>query len=233
MSIIKPLPQKLRAGLIKIAHGAIANIKYLRAIKILESHRKKFILDDNLLYQLGLLYDHQAALVQKINRQQANLYLEYARDTYTDIIKRNPKNFFALYGLARVYANQNNFKKAVIYAKRAYGEKNKLPQGQKGSLPVGGFYERAGNLKAAEKWYKKELEDLGGNEFGALMNLLIFYNRTKQSEKARSLAPRAEWLMQTEFKKDIYKNSPVLKSKTLKIWEQEVQTAKELKKKGA
>lgn len=202
----------------KMRFGA-ANLKYDEAIKFAEKYRRRFIFDDNLLYQLGLLYDHKGTVK----------CLKKAHAIYTDLLRKNSKNFFALLGMARVLASKKRYQEAIRYAKRAYREKNKLPIGQKGALAIGHFYKIAGDLKGAERWYKKELKDLGGNESGAFFNLFLFYSSIGKHKKAYSLAFKAEELMKKEFEKDIYKNpknSPVLGSKSMKLWKAEIQKAK-------
>jgi len=225
----KPMSEDIRDLLKRKMRFAIANLKYDGAIKFAEKYRRLFMFDDNLLYELGLLYDHEANIAAKTNQKRTGQYLEKARSIYANLIKRNPKNFFALFGMARVYANKKEYQRAIHYAKRAYREKNKLPIGQKGALSVGSFYVWSGDFKGAERWYKKELKDLGGDEFGAFMNLLIFYNRIRKREKAYSLAFKAEKLMEKEFEKSVYKNLPVLKSKAMKIWKAEIQKARNWK----
>jgi len=233
ISLNSKIPDRLHDKLMKAIHDGISNIRYGKAIKLLEKYRGKHKLDDKLMYQLGLLYDHEASVVEKNDPKLAETDLTKASRIYFDILRRDPKNFFAMYGLARVYANRKDFKTAIRWAKKAYHEKNKLPAGQRGSLPVGSFYERMGDLKNAELWYRKELKDLGKKEFGTVMNLLMFYNRTKQNKKAYRIAFIVAKLMEEEFKKTIYKNSPVLKSKALKAWKKEIQKAKKLNEKAA
>lgn len=74
----------------------------------------------------------------------------------------------------------------------------KLPRNLRGSLYIGNFYYNAGDYKAAERWYKKELEDLGQEDIGALRNLVAFYEMRQEYGKGLPYALLLEKILHKE-----------------------------------
>ena len=204
--IKKLQPQKVKRYLYKVKSEALANNKYRWGIDIFEKHRRRYAFNNNQLYTLGLLYDHLVMFNKnkKIKKKRANEYLRKAESIYQSILKEEPKSLFALYGLGRVWSIKGNPRKALAYQKRAYRLMQKLPRRGKGALAIGVLYEKMGDHKKAEEWYKKEYNNLK-NDFGTTLNLFLFYKRMNNYEKAFLYLPKIERLIKKEFEKDVYR----------------------------
>lgn len=209
----------------KILAEAVSNKKYNKAIKVFEKNINFVLKNDDLMYKLGLLYDHLAGKLKISKKPNYKKYLEKAEKIYKELLKKNKNNFFALYGLARINSLKNKHKKAIKYAIMAYKKKSELPYKLKGALPVAPFFEVIGDNKKAEYWYKKEFKD-SPNDFGACLNLFYFYYFNKNYKKAKKLINKVEELMKNEFKKSQYKGLNIKNSKFFKKIEK---TIKEIK----
>lgn len=177
------------------ARLGFANYSYKRALSILERYFKKYYFDEDLMYQLGMLYDHlgqrfrylssssNSGIKKRNYLKKSNQYFHKALDTYRSMLKENPRSYFALYGIGKVYRGKRNFKKALLYSKKAY----RISKGDISGIGV--IYQKMGNDKMALYWHKKELKDRGENDYGALINLVSFSHRLYQ-ERMRKYALR-------------------------------------------
>ncbi len=180
---------------------ADARRSYRQAIDTFERYRKEYEFDEQYLYKLGVLYDHLYLFkTSKIKNHQkrnrlAKLYLNKAKQLYREVVSQNPHNLFGYRGLARVAEARNKHQEAIRYAKKAFSIWKTIPRKQKGALGIGTFFESAGQIKDAEKWYRRELSVLGEKDIGAVANLMRFYQRTKKIDEALPLANKLERIL--------------------------------------
>jgi len=176
--------KKEKEFLLKVGREGFSNRAYNEALRTFEKYYKKYEFDEDTLYLFGMLYDHLGqrfrTLSQKaksvVNKRKylkrSNKYFEKAVEIFNLMLKKNPKSFDALYGIGKVYRNKGNYKKALLYSKKAY----RMSKG--GAVyGIGLIYENMGDTKKALYWYKKELKDKGEKDYGAALNFLIFSNR--------------------------------------------------------
>ncbi|MEK7193685.1 MAG: hypothetical protein AAB652_02745 [Patescibacteria group bacterium] len=205
------IPQRTKQHLFKVLQAADAKRKYRWAIDVYEHYRKVYSFDDALDYRLALLYDHLVIfkiekLLDKTKKQKfLKKYLKKAENIYRAIVKRNPDYHLAFHGLSRVYQARAQYRKAIMYAKRAYALLKKLPKKRRGVLGIGNVFLLAGDHKNAEKWFKKELNDLGKNHLGANANVMMFYLQTNNLKKGLPYALKTEKLLTSELAKPIYR----------------------------
>ena len=212
----RPMPKKLRDDFYRICANVVSNEKYARGIKKLEKYRHKFLLSEDELYKIALLYDH-LAINQKNNRTvAAKKYLKKAEKIYRHILKTNPNYLHANYGIGRVYGVRGDYNRALKYQKKAYRQMLKLPRNQRGALGIGYIYKQKGNLKKAEEWYKKELRICKNKDFGTTYNLFQFYKDTKNRKRASVYARKMEHLVRSEFNKRTYQGLKIRQSNFVK-----------------
>lgn len=225
---ITPVEKKY---LISVMGEVDARRKYRWGIGIFEKYKSEYELDDRLEYQLGLLYDHLVIFYTKNIKdpRRRNIltrrYLGEAEKIYRTLIKRNPQNLFGWYGLGRVYEIRGDYNEAIKHKLKAYRLLQKLPKERRGVLAMGSVFQQKGDYENAEKWYKKELSDLGENDFGANANLMTFYLQRKQCNKALPYALRVEKLLDKEFRKPAYKKAGS-KNKTFVLLKKRIDTVK-------
>lgn len=80
-----------------------------------------------------------------------------------------------------------------------------LPKNKRGVLAIGNIYLLKKDYKNAEKWFQKELSDLGENDFGANANLMTFYIETKKYKKALPYALKTEKILKATFQNQFHK----------------------------
>ena len=232
-NIKKPQTKKITTYLYKVKKVALSNNRYRWGIDIFEKHRRKYIFSDRQLYTLGLLYDHLAMFNEHKNMKKEKIkkYLKEAEFIYHSILKREPKSDMALYGIGRVWNIRNNHEKALFYQRKAYKLMQKLPKKERGTMAIGALYGKIGNYKKAEEWYKKEYNNLK-NDFGATLNLFLFYKRMKNYDKAQFYLPKAEHLLKKEFRKDVYRGLGMRKNKWLKYLSKQLEDVRKAKGSG-
>lgn len=197
-------PYRIRRYLSMIFRLADAHRKYRWAIDIYNRYRKKYVLDWQFEYNLGLFYDHlvifkTSRIKDKSKRERlTKLYLGEALLLYEGILKTEPSNVLALRGLGRVHEAQGDYVSALRYALKAYKLLQRTPKPKRGSLAIGNIYLQQKKYHRAEEWFKKELVDLGENNFGANANLMIFYDVIGNYKKALPFALRTEKLLAKE-----------------------------------
>lgn len=204
---LKILPKNIKDYLIKVRFEADAKRKFKWAADIYEKYKKQYVFDESLEYDLGTLYDHYVIFkIKKMNNEERKkIYLEKAETIYKKILTKNQKNFFAFHGLSRVYLTKEDYKKAIYFELKAYKLMQNLPKNKKGVLAVGNIYLLKKDYKNAEKWFKKELNDLGESNLGANANLMTFYIETKNYKKALPHALKTEQLLKETFQNYFYK----------------------------
>ena len=209
MSNKELIPKKDKKILLEKSISALNNSSYSKTLKELESYYKKYEFDDELLYHLGMLYDHLGQIFLngfkvKIDKKKANLYFKKALDIFNESLDKNPNSYRALYGIGKVYRNTKQYKKALSYSKKAY--KIAIKEKANSVYGIGFIYEMMNKPKEAEKWYLKEIKDRGVNNFVAITNYIIFSNRTYKN-KMESIAKKALELYKKEpssFKNTIF-----------------------------
>ena len=217
----KKFPTEFKLYLIQVMREADAKRKYRWAINIFEKYLREFDVDTNMKYRLGLLYDHLAIFKHRKKRNDRqkklfNYYLKKSEEIYKYVIKENSASALGHLGLARVYYFLGQERKSNYFSKKAHKLNFQLPKDKRGSLGIGGFFLDAGDFKKAEAWFKKELKDLGENDLGVNVNLVIFYDVTKQYKKAIPYVLKSEKLIKKEISRKNYKNfNKVETNKTL------------------
>ncbi len=201
---VKPQTKRVKEFLYKVRGIALSRNKYRWAIGVFEKYRRDYEFSDDQLYALALFYDHLAMTGKSAKKKKFKGYLKEAESMYKKVLKRNPSFHLAWYGLGRVWGAKGNFRKALLYQRKAYRMMLKLPRDERGALAVGYFYERLGDRKKAEGWYRKEYRGLKG-DFGAALNLFLFYKRVGNYKKVLLYLPVVEDLLKKEFKKNFYK----------------------------
>lgn len=200
----------------------MSNEKYYGMIHVLERYREKYNVGPNFLYRLALLYDHYGGRLffpkesSGQDKKKGKIYLKKAENIYKHLIKADPKNLFAFMRLGELASAHNDNDKALRYYKYARKLRNKLPIKQKGSIPIGSVYERISNYRAAELWYKKDIEDMKSKDFGSYANLFLFYCNRENYLKARHMSSKLKRLIKKEFSKEVYKGTNILESKYIK-----------------
>lgn len=195
------LPEHLAQKLSNIADAADATRSYFEGQKAFEEAFKKYDLGIKYLYQLGILYDHYAIFnlsdikdkkeAEKIKKE----YLEKAQQIYHLLLSKYPGNVFGYRGIARIAQERGDHKKAAESAVKAYKAMMALPKSQRGVLGVGSFYESMKDEKAARRWYVREVKDLGEENFGAVANLMSYYARRSEINKAYPWALKTKKLL--------------------------------------
>lgn len=140
-------------------HRAMHSLKYYGAVKRYERFIATMpILRKNnfILLNLATLYDHLALKSRKINRKK---YEEKAISLCKEVLRRDPENWGAVWGIGRVWWHRGSLK-GVAYAKRAreIAAKKKMDLGMF-SMQVGYVYESAGYLKKAKFWIEKGIKE--------------------------------------------------------------------------
>lgn len=222
-------PPRLADYLYKIHGTALSNEKFRWGINIIEKYYPKYIFTHNEEYRLGLLYDHLAMGTK--NRSLKTQYLNRALTIYKNILKRNPKYFLARYGIGRVYNVFGDTRKAIYYQVKSYNEMLRLPKKQRGAMAIGYLFEKTGDAGKAEQWYLREYRNCTRNNFGTTLNLLGFYKRVKNYNKALTYALKMEKLLKGEFKKRAYKSLGISNSKFVNFIKDEIRTVKSLAQK--
>ncbi len=238
---LKPMPKNIKDYLIKVRCESDAKRKFKWAADIYEKYRKKYIFNESLEYDLGLLYDHYVIFrVEKIKNEKRKeilkkIYLEKAENTYKEILTKNQKNLFAFHGLSRVSLTNKNYKKAIYYELKAYKLVQNLPKNRRGVLAIGNIYSLKKDYRNAEKWFKKELNGLGENDLGANANLMTFYIKIKNYKKALPCALKTEKLLKAMFQNSFYKKygknfRAKNTNKTLKLYLDRIEEVKKFTK---
>ncbi len=206
-SVKKQINRGLRKRLIHAIQEADASRNYDKTIKIYERYRREYAFDARLEYNLALLYDHSN--FQKKSKRN----LSRALEIYRRLIKENPKDPLFLHGLSRVYQELGRKRLAIQAEVRAYHLLRKLPRNKRGIIGVGNVFLLQKDFKNAEKWFKRELKDMGLNNFAANANLLMFYDSIGDKRRAGNFARKTKILLEKEIKllpKNIrYKNATV------------------------
>lgn len=211
----------LKKTVIPHAH---ARMRYRWGINQIERFVKSGKFDEKLIYTLGLFYDHlvifkTSKMKNARGRKLSRKYLKKAESLYKKILVHNPKSLWGHHGLARVYGQQKDFRRAIAHEKRAYRLLLKRPKAQQGALGVGSLYLAQGDIRGAERWFKKELRNLGSRDVGANANLMSFYYFTKNFRKALPCALHTEKLLNKELRKSAYKrgNAPASHNAAVKV----------------
>jgi hypothetical protein len=134
--------------------------------------------------------------------------------------------------MGRVQVLRGNTAKALASQKRAFKYLALLPRDERGALGVGNLYEEIGRRKLAERWYLKEYRLCGPEDLGTVLNLFRFYMRSKHGEKAKSLAPLVQRLLDREFRKPQYLGLGMQDSKFVTEIKRDLDAALELKSIG-
>ena len=100
-------------------------------------------------------------------------------------------------------------------------------------MAIGNIYLLKKDYKNAEKWFKKELNDLGEENLGVNANLLTFYTEIKNYKKALPYALKTEKLLKTTFQNSFYKKYGAKlrtknTNKTLKLYLERIEKVKKL-----
>lgn len=197
----KPIPKKAKDILLKIFDAAMYNLAPHRAVKAFQKHEHIYQFDEDLYLKLGLIYDHIAQVYSNKNKKRDAMRLENkALKIYKNIFSKNPNSHKAVKYIGHIYRNRGLIDKAIKYHLKAYRfiEKLKIDKKKAGIMGIGLLYEIKGDKRRAEYWYKKDLENLGKNNFGANWNLLCFYIGAKQHKKAFRFALSTEKLLKKE-----------------------------------
>ena len=191
---------------------AMSNKRYRLGINILENERRRRTLSEGEEYLRALLYDHLAARL-RTNTDLRRRYLNIALAMYRSILGRNPRYFHALLRIGKIWEIRGHFKKALSYQTKAYRLMLKLPRADRGALAIGSTYEAMGNLRQAERWYKREAQAMLPDDFGTIANLLQFYLRVGKQRSALRLAPKLRILLRKEYSKQLYRGLGMRRSK--------------------
>ncbi len=218
---LKSMPYLDKFRMHRIGGQALATERYLWGIGHLERYRQRFQLTDSAEYMLAQLYDHEA----KRRKERTLTFLAKAEQLYRNIAHRNPKYFLARYGIGRIYWIRGDYQNALRWQQRAYREMITQPGKLRGALGIGQLYEEKGNYANAERWYRKEFRDMAG-DFGTTMNLMRFYKRRGDHQKARGYAMRAARILETEFNRAVYRGLRIHKSKYLRRIRRHIDEAK-------
>lgn len=172
---------------------ADASRNYRKAIGIFNKYSARYNLPADFKYKYGMLYDHLAIKIIKKGKRGRYIsrYLDKAENLYKEALIKDPGYLLGFRGLARVYEVRKKYKVAIKYALTAYKLWRKLPRNKKGALGIGSFYEVIGDYKNAEKWYKRELKELGDKDIGAVFNIFMFYKRVGEKDKANAYGKKA------------------------------------------
>jgi len=190
------LPAKIKEFLQgKVMNEADAKRTYATAIRVFERYHNQYEFPDNVEYNLGLLYDHRAMQLKRKSPQKATRLYQRAEDIYRAIIVRSPDFLFAHHGLARVLGEMKQYDEAIRHELWAHRLVQKLPKKMRGSLAVGSIFLTKGDYKNAEKWFLREVKELGSGDVGAVANVLMFYVKTKKYRKALPYARRLERIL--------------------------------------
>jgi hypothetical protein len=227
------LPKKLTAELSAVMDRADATHSYKAGQKFFEKAAQKYDLGISYLYQLGILYDHYAIFniprlknKKRVERLRSE-YLAKAEVAYREILKRETNNLFGYRGLARVEQERGNHKKATQLAVKSYRLMMKLPRKERGVLAVGSFFEPLKDWESAEKWYKKEVRDLGEGDLGAVANLMSFYLRLGKKSLAQPWAKKTKGLLMVHLsiKSDSELEKISRNNKTIKVIYQKIRNS--------
>ena len=207
----------------KIFHEATNNYRYRWGITKFEIFLKKHSVltkKVDVLYKLGLLYDHLA--IREKNKRR--IHEKKAFELYKKVLKYKPDYYRAVWGIGRIWLHRGS-KKSIPYALKAYklAKKGGIPSAMM-TQSVGLTYEAVGDYKNAEKWFLKGIE-VEPKNWGCYLNLVGFYRLTKQFSKSKFYAKKLEKLFRKEskeFKKTLWGQ---------KILESIKDADKELKKK--
>lgn len=222
---LPPPPEKISKFLQrKVVAEADAKRAYASAAKIFERYHNQYEFSDNMEYKLGLLYDHRAMQLKRSAPQRAKKLYHKAEAIYRGILARNPNFLFAHHGLARVFGELKRYDAAIHHELQAYRLVQKLPKRKRGALGVGGIYLSKGDYKNAEKWFLKEMGELGSNDVGAVANVLMFYIKIKEYEKAFPYAMRLEKILKRMG--ILQKDGGQIKNKTIEMLFQRIQLIK-------
>jgi len=228
----KPIPPNIRKKASLVISHALRDMSYKIGINQLEKYRKLYSFDDKLLYALGLLYDHKGMQISgqfysqgesvKISikqKKKAEYYFKTAREIFYDILKRNPKNVYALFRCGILFELNEQYRKAIKFKLKAYriGMKDKS---KRIPLLIGFTYLKMGEKKEAEKWIQKELKFLGEENTSANLNILLFYFLIKEYKKASLYIPQVEKILKSQRK--------TIGKKVQKLWQKRIQKIKKM-----
>ncbi len=163
----------------------------------------------------------------KISTRSFNAYLSKAEEIYRTILKEDPSYFHAWYGIGRIYNVRKMYKKGLAFQIRAYHAMMKLPREQRGALAIGRTYENIGDYKNAEAWYLRELRDGPRNDFGATLNVFMFYKNRGQQKRALHYATKVEKLLKEEYRKKIYKGLNMQNSQFVRYIKSEIKKVRQ------
>ncbi len=220
------LSSRKRKYLLGVGASGMSNRSYRKAIDIFERYRKRFDIGENLDHLLGTLYDHLAVKTRSANKSR--FYLQKAEMLYRELLKKNPKNLFAFYGMGRIALKKGEKENALKYAMKARKERNALPVKQRGALLIAYICGYFNELKRAEMWYKRDIQEIGKPDFGSWHNLFSFYVHKRQDyAKAAKMIPQLEQLIQEEFSKKHYRGMRMLESNYIKNIRKEIDLVKQ------
>lgn len=186
----------------KIFKNAVNKGAYREGIdKIEDLIEDKEIKDEEILYNLGFLYDHYSFELKPEKRKEME---EKAMSLYKKTLEINPDYYNATWGIARIYGYRKS-KKALPYAKEAYKKHKKKTGNQDFAQNVAAIYNILGNYEEAEKWYKKPLDET--DQPGMFANIVNFYRKTDQLNKVKPFLEKGRRLF--EKKSDSFKKSLV------------------------
>lgn len=219
------IDSKTKKYLFKISGDAMANKRYYQAIRIFEKYKRTCEFSRDEEYRLAMLYDH-VSIMGKARNKNSSRYLQKAEDIYRKLIAYHPNFLHGWYGLGRVYKIRGDYKNALRCQLKAYKLMLRQPRLERGALAIGLTFEAMGNYKKAEAWYKKELHDLSKNDFGATLNLFVFYKNRGDYAKASRLIKSLTLLIKKEYQKKIYRGLNMRKSNFLKWIQRAIQEVK-------
>lgn len=224
----QPIPKHVRVELDKILAKSDAERKYRWAIDEFEKYRNKYIFDNDLEYQRGLLYDHlgifkSLKLSNKKKRERLfNYYLQVAQRIYERILTDEPNHILSTRGMQRVFESREEYSEALKYGRKVLSLMKKTPQRKRKVLGIGNTYLLMGDSVRAERWFKQELVLCGQNSVAAHANLLFLYNKDGDYKKA---LPHAK-----AVKKLLRDTHPDGKNQTLSFLDSQINIAEQHEK---
>ncbi len=173
------------------------DLKYAEGIKYFEAQTQTnpaLLHDTHVLYMLAFLYDHQAEYKEGSERKKLE---QKAEELYQTILRTEPHNTDAIWGLGRVYWHRRD-RRALDYAMQAYtvAKKQKEPLGGYMNI-VGVVYLSFAEYKKAETWFKKALASGDVDTDSLYLNFLQLYKETDNKKKGRVYLEKLEHSLRT------------------------------------
>ena len=176
----------------KLVDLALKNGDYQSPIPQIKSALKTDPQNEDLLYNLGILYDH---LAQTQKTFFAKLILHHkAKSIYQQILKHNSNSKKGLIGLGRIYWHKNNATKSLSYYSQALAL---APNDTQILNSIANVYKMSGDYKQAQQYYQKTIATSQAT-YGTYFNFVRLLIQTKQKKKAQEILDHGKKLSQSQ-----------------------------------